>query len=660
MHIYNIRGQKMKVNQMKKATKEFRIINSLFQILLLLGFSLLSVSIISAETLLYLKGDDVPIAALSENAPTVSSLPNYGPGRNSYPGLLIEKGGNGMFETDPIKYQQWISTTSGISLNGNVSLIFWSAMKDFGKGKRGIVEAFLLDCDSSGFDCSLIAQSQRDIFDWSGGWGAWQEYSIDFGKLTYAVPSGRSLAVKIIVGANSDDHMWFAYDSISFPSRLIDNSPSDIVIDSNFNDWFDDCDTHFNIIDEGGANDWASPAKLDITQFAISSNLVDAFHLLIGFDDVSPQSATAATLIDNDFDGNANYAFVATLDGADSNLELYSCDDTISYGCGEAIIDRIYPQSFFATGVASGPWDSDSFLEAVLPFHDLDAEKGSPVIVAPLVSYAAKSLLTSPKDSILGTFDQNYFGGIYYNSEDGSAKVMSSLGSNFVIRRHTDPSQVRTADPHSIVTRAPFDDFPGSLDDGESYYYVVEKEGGLPMNISVHSNSHDNTVRISFDDHDSMSASVDASLSTVTLDTSTIPADGTSSIMVTIFPRDSNGMAIGSGCDVSVDEIQLSPGNQAGPVKDNQDGNYTFEVVSINSGIADVVVIVEGIELDSQHTVTFTDYSPDMLPQNTNQNILNSSHSVNAGKSSSSNNINSNEQNIPKNHSKNSKTRFYR
>jgi hypothetical protein len=619
-------------------------LNILLQIFLLLAFSLLTVSSVSANTKLFLKGDGHPAASLSSDFPTLKTLPNYDPERDTYPGLLIQRGGSGMFESDPFKYQQWISSPTGVSLDGSFRLAFWSAMKDFGTSKRGIVDAFLLDCDSSGSSCSLIAQGRRDIFDWSGGWGSWNEYSINFGDVTYTVPDGRSLAVKIVVGADADDDMWFAYDSRSYSSRLTDQAKSDVRIDCDFSDWNDGDSVDYNINDQGGLNDYSSPAKLDITQFAFSSNLVDAFHILVGFDDVPPQSTTSAALADTDLDNNINFALVVTLDGVNSTLELYSCDDTLAYGCNAAVLERTYPGSFYCTGSSQGPWDSDSFLEAEIPMNDLGLEKGDSLFITSLISYAAASLLTSPKDSIFGTAGQDYESGLLYDLDDGSSREVGPIGSTFSIRRSTDPSTVRTAGVHDIVLQAPFDDLPGSLDDSVSYFYVVEKEGGIPMKLSVQSNPSENAIRLGFDDHNSMSALVDSSLSTISLDMTSVPADGTSSITATIVPRDSNGTLIGSGCEVSVDDIQLSPGNLAGPIKDHQDGSYTFEVVSINIGVADVIVFVEGIELDTQPEITFTMYSPDPITQSSDQGISNMSSTSEAQDTNDTENIDSNNQ----------------
>ena len=56
----------------------------------------------------YLKGDGVPKASLSLSFPTARSLPNFDPGRDSFPGLLLAKSSQGVNESDSTKYQLWV------------------------------------------------------------------------------------------------------------------------------------------------------------------------------------------------------------------------------------------------------------------------------------------------------------------------------------------------------------------------------------------------------------------------------------------------------------------------------------------------------------------------------------------------------------------------
>ena len=106
-------------------------------------------------------------------------------------------------------------------------------------------------------------------------------------------------------------------------------------------------------------------------------------------------------------------------------------------------------------------------------------------------------------------------------------------------------------------------------------------------------------------DDDGLSAPVDASLSTISLDAAVLPADGASAATLTLVPRDSNGTMIGSGCQIGLNELQLHPASLAGPVKDNRNGTYTIRVVSAEAGSVNVRTIVEGVELIDELQIVF-------------------------------------------------------
>jgi hypothetical protein len=177
----------------------------------------------AAEATYFLKGDGVPEASLSTTAPTATTLPNYDSSRDSDPGLLLQISSLGLSETDPLKYQVW-STGDSVNLDGPTDLVFWSAMRNFDTTNAGEVLAALLDCNSSLTNCTTIATGSLTAGPWSGS-GTWVERTIDFGSVTYTISGGRNLAVKLVVGANADDAMWFAYDTVSYPSRLNINDP---------------------------------------------------------------------------------------------------------------------------------------------------------------------------------------------------------------------------------------------------------------------------------------------------------------------------------------------------------------------------------------------------------------------------------------------------
>jgi len=154
---------------------------------------------------------------MDANAPTATTLFNYDRDRDSRPGRLIQKGGTAT-STDRVKFQTWRTQTFGadVALDGDVALEFWSAMKDFDTGKVGHVVAYLMD-GSTVFATAAINPATR----WQGGSNTWVEKTITFADVDHTIAAGSFLQLRIVVGPNSGDDMWFAYDTAGFRSRLI-------------------------------------------------------------------------------------------------------------------------------------------------------------------------------------------------------------------------------------------------------------------------------------------------------------------------------------------------------------------------------------------------------------------------------------------------------
>ena len=87
--------------------------------------------------------------------PTATTLYNYDTDRDAFPGLLIQKGGQGATETDLVKYQAWRTTPfpENIEINGQVVMLNWWLMKDFDRTKTGKAEFYLRDFYPSAPGC---------------------------------------------------------------------------------------------------------------------------------------------------------------------------------------------------------------------------------------------------------------------------------------------------------------------------------------------------------------------------------------------------------------------------------------------------------------------------------------------------------------------------
>ncbi len=105
-----------------------------------------------------------------------------------------------------------------IEINGGVNFNFWSAIKDFGQSKRGVVIAYLRDFN--GVSYTEIANASLDEADWQDGSGGWVEQTITISGVSHTISAGHYLELKVLVDASSDDDIWFAYDTTDYKSYI--------------------------------------------------------------------------------------------------------------------------------------------------------------------------------------------------------------------------------------------------------------------------------------------------------------------------------------------------------------------------------------------------------------------------------------------------------
>jgi hypothetical protein len=150
----------------------------------------------------------------------VATLYNYDTDRDGFAGRLIQKGASGAAETDLSKYQNWMtaSLASPLTVSGTVRVTLYSAIKDFGQNKTGSVTVFVRDYNGSTYTnvCSgTLTQSN-----WQGGANTWVSRTLSFNCGSYTIAAGRRLEVKLVVGGDAGDDMWFAYDTTAYPSKV--------------------------------------------------------------------------------------------------------------------------------------------------------------------------------------------------------------------------------------------------------------------------------------------------------------------------------------------------------------------------------------------------------------------------------------------------------
>ncbi len=156
---------------------------------------------------------------LNLNAPTASALFNYDADRDNTPGLCIQRGGIGGTETDPLKTQAWATPAfaTSLTIQGSVKVALWSAMKNFSKNKRGAVTVYLNDVSATSVP---IALSIINDASWQQGSGSWVQKTFIMPVPSYTLPAGHRLEFKVTVSSVADDDMWFAYDTVQYPSLI--------------------------------------------------------------------------------------------------------------------------------------------------------------------------------------------------------------------------------------------------------------------------------------------------------------------------------------------------------------------------------------------------------------------------------------------------------
>jgi hypothetical protein len=154
--------------------------------------------------------------------PGAVTLYNYDQDRDAFPGRLVLKGASGAGESDLTKYQNWRSAqlASPLTIDGMVTLDFWSAIKDFTPNKRGSVTAYLRDFNPASSTYTEIANATLTVSNWQGGSGSWVSRSLSVSVTDYVLSAGSQLELKLIVTGSSDENMWFAYDTVAYPSSL--------------------------------------------------------------------------------------------------------------------------------------------------------------------------------------------------------------------------------------------------------------------------------------------------------------------------------------------------------------------------------------------------------------------------------------------------------
>ena len=172
------------------------------------------------------------VLPMDGSATTATTLFNYDVDRDNFPGLLLVQPGSGIpltNETDPSKFQVWRTgiLQGDLTVPAGVIVNFYTNMRDTGL-KVGAVTAFLRDLDPVSSSYTEISNGTVLVEDWQGGSTGFVSHAIFITNPVYEIPSGHELEVRVLVNPVSDQKIWFAYDTVAFPSWISSsNHPPD-------------------------------------------------------------------------------------------------------------------------------------------------------------------------------------------------------------------------------------------------------------------------------------------------------------------------------------------------------------------------------------------------------------------------------------------------
>ncbi|MCP5031846.1 MAG: hypothetical protein GY939_08590 [Actinomycetia bacterium] len=130
------------------------------------------------------------------------------------------KKGEGLSEQDQTKMQRWwYQPGSTTHVTGTPELELWVATKDFDTGKTGRLVAGLYDCPATPSNCTLLTTGGAS-FNQSAFGHDFGRVVITMGQVDTQLTSGRGLMLKIAVPGNSDDDLWIAYGTSTYPSAF--------------------------------------------------------------------------------------------------------------------------------------------------------------------------------------------------------------------------------------------------------------------------------------------------------------------------------------------------------------------------------------------------------------------------------------------------------
>ena len=157
-------------------------------------------------------------------APTAPVLHNYDVDRDNDPGLEVRRTALGVDETDPKEYQAWRTApfSEDFVIEEDSAIDFWAALDNFDSNEDGEVTVFLRDLDPDTGTYVEIGSGTVFDLDWhQDAPGTFAKKNITIADLDYTIATGHQLEAKFTVDEQSEERMWFAYDTEKYPAVVI-------------------------------------------------------------------------------------------------------------------------------------------------------------------------------------------------------------------------------------------------------------------------------------------------------------------------------------------------------------------------------------------------------------------------------------------------------
>ena len=155
--------------------------------------------------------------------PTATTLFSYSTDVDpAAPGRVVRRGGVDQDEGRAGYQLSWRSAPFDAPrlLDGNILVRTWASLAGHGPGK-GVVTVYVRDFDPDGGTSGnyvALASQTLTFAQWTEQTGDFYQRDFAVRVNNYTLAAGRQVELKLIVVDESDDDMWFAYDTTSYPA----------------------------------------------------------------------------------------------------------------------------------------------------------------------------------------------------------------------------------------------------------------------------------------------------------------------------------------------------------------------------------------------------------------------------------------------------------